>query len=133
MIILLSILITFNISATIFWGGSDITWNWPAQGVMLFQNLRCRFYIIFQNCGKGLSFWINILKQKNLIALHSFCLIGSSKVLVLVLCHRFRLMKQDEYVLVNFDHFWIKQNFLRLAGAVLKLGSSLKPNHHQEI
>jgi len=35
-------------------------------------------------------------------------------------------MKQDDYFWVNFYHFWIKHYFL-------KVGSSLKPNHHREI
>jgi len=48
-------------------------------------------------------------------------------------CHGFKLTEQDDYFWVNlFDHFnWAL--FLEAAGAVLKIGLSLKPNHHQEI
>ncbi len=41
-------------------------------------------------------------------------------------CHGFRLMKQDDYFWVDFDH-------LDAAWAELQIGLSLKPNHHWEI
>jgi len=47
-------------------------------------------------------------------------------------CHRFRLIKRYDYFWVNFDRL-NKVSFLEAVGEVLKIGSSLKANHHQEI
>ena len=32
-----------------------------------------------------------------------------------------------------FDHFWIEHHFFEAAGAVDKIGSNLKSNHHKQI
>ena len=44
-------------------------------------------------------------------------------------CQVFILTKRDDYFWVDFDHFW-RAPFLEAAGAVAKIGLSLKPNHH---
>jgi len=36
-------------------------------------------------------------------------------------CHGLRLMKQEDYFWVNFDHFWIEHYFWRLLGQYWKL------------
>jgi len=43
------------------------------------------------------------------------------------------LTKQDDHFQVEFDHFEIKCHFFEAAEVVVKIGSSLKPNHHGEI
>ena len=47
--------------------------------------------------------------------------------------HRVRLAKEDDYFLVIFDNFWGENNFFEAAGAVSKIGSSLKPNNHNQV
>ncbi len=47
-------------------------------------------------------------------------------------CHGFRLRKQIDYFWVDFGHFWNEQYFWR-AGTVLKIGSSVKPNHSKKL
>jgi hypothetical protein len=37
------------------------------------------------------------------------------------------------FFLVNFDHFWSELHFFVAAGAVAKIGSSLKSNHYKQI
>ena len=39
-------------------------------------------------------------------------------------CHRFRLMKQDDYFRVSFDHFWIKHHIIRQLGQYWKLAQA---------
>jgi len=58
---------------------------------------------------------------------------GTTHYLYYRVCHELRLTKQEDYFWDNFDHFWIEQYFLEAAGTVMKIGSSLKPNHHWEI
>ena len=48
------------------------------------------------------------------------------------MCHGFRLMKQDFYFWVDFDHFWSENHFFEAAGAVIEIGLSLKPKPHYE-
>jgi len=47
-------------------------------------------------------------------------------------CHRFRLTNQAEFFGVILATFELIR-FLEAAGAVLKIGSSLKPNQNREI
>jgi hypothetical protein len=47
--------------------------------------------------------------------------------------HRFRYGYQDDYFRVNFDHFCSKHLFLKAAGAIANIGSSLKMNHNKQI
>ena len=43
------------------------------------------------------------------------------------ICQGFRLMKRD-------DHFQVNQcYFIEAAGAIVKIGSSLKSNHHNQV
>jgi hypothetical protein len=49
------------------------------------------------------------------------------------LFHRFGSEQQDDYFQVNFDHFYSKCYFLEAAGAVAKIGLSLKLNHRKQI
>jgi len=45
---------------------------------------------------------------------------------------RFRLTKRQDCFRVIFDHFWIERHFLRpRSGAVVKIGTSQKPNYMQ--
>ena len=43
-------------------------------------------------------------------------------------CQGFRLTKSGDYFWVTFDHFWSKA-----AGALAKIGSSLKQNHYNQV
>ncbi len=52
-----------------------------------------------------------------------------------VVCHGLglRLKKQDALFRVTFEHFWSQYQFLRhAAGALLKVGLSLKPNYYNK-
>ncbi len=50
-------------------------------------------------------------------------------------CRGFRLLKRDDFCWVDFDLFCLLNQalFLEAPGTVLKIGSSLKLNRHQEI
>ena len=48
-------------------------------------------------------------------------------------CHGFRWTNCDDNFWVNFDHFWSEYHFFEAAGAVAKIGLSLKSNHHWQI
>jgi len=48
-------------------------------------------------------------------------------------CHGLRLTKRVVYFGVDFDNFKPSNVVFEAAGAVLKIGSSLKPNHQWEI
>jgi hypothetical protein len=39
----------------------------------------------------------------------------------------------EKKIRVDFDHFYIECCFFEAAGAVVKIGLSLKTNHHKEI
>ncbi len=48
--------------------------------------------------------------------------------------HGFRLVNEDFCAnFDNSDHFSIEQHFFEAAGAVVKIGLSIKPNQHKKI
>ena len=48
-------------------------------------------------------------------------------------CHRFRLMKRDDYFWVNFDHFRKRASFFKAAGAVVEISSSLQITNFNQV
>ena len=48
-------------------------------------------------------------------------------------CQGFRLTKQNDYFLITFDYFLNEVSIFEAAGAVAKIDSSPKLNHHNQV
>ncbi len=64
---------------------------------------------------------------------HSLWISGEHQLSLYRVCHGFRLTKRNGYLCVNFDHFLNRASFLKAAGALLKIGSSIKPYRYRKI